>query len=133
MKAVSILIVEDDAILGEVLAAMLEEMGFDVCAIATTEDDAVADARRCKPGLIIVDEQLREGNGVSAMERILRTESVPCVFISGAPKDSSRTGKTVLQKPFAAAELARAIRNVIGGAGLPALRITNPGCVVPGH
>ena len=35
-----------------VLAEMLGEMGYDVCAIASTEEEAVADATRCLPGLM---------------------------------------------------------------------------------
>ena len=41
MTALSILVVEDDAMIGMLLGEMLEEMGYDVCAIAATEEDAV--------------------------------------------------------------------------------------------
>ena len=85
MTSISVLVVEDDAMIGLLLAEMLEEMGFAVCAIAATEDDAVTQAARCEPGLMIVDQQLRDGDGSSAVERILRTRPVPCVFISGEP------------------------------------------------
>jgi DNA-binding response OmpR family regulator len=114
MTTLSVLVVEDDAMIGLLLAEMLEEMGYAVCAIAATEDDAVADAARCKPGLMIVDQQLREGTGVSAVERILRGGPVPCVFISGAPVHLAKPGANVLQKPFVEADLVRAIRYVIG-------------------
>ena len=106
---------EDDALIGMLLAEMLEDMGFSVCAIAATEDDAVAEARRCKPGLMIVDEQLREGNGSSAVRRILSSGSVPCVFISGAPIRSRPSAKKVLRKPFADRDLLSAIRDVVAG------------------
>jgi two-component system, response regulator PdtaR len=115
MTALSVLVVEDDAMIGMFLAEMLEDMGYTVCAVVATEDDAVADAARCKPELMIVDEQLREGSGVSAMERILQTSRVPCVFISGAPAQRGRPGANVLQKPFLVQDLIRAIRCVMGG------------------
>jgi DNA-binding response OmpR family regulator len=117
MTGLSVLVVEDDALIGMLLAEMLEEMGYTVCAVVATEEDAVADAARCKPGLMIVDEQLREGSGVSAMERILRTSRVPCVFISGAPVRRTRPGAGILQKPFFEQDLVRAIRYVVGSAG----------------
>jgi DNA-binding response OmpR family regulator len=116
MAALSVLVVEDDAVIGMLLAEMLEEMGYIVCAVVATEEDAVADAARCKPGLMIVDEQLREGSGVSAMERILQTDRVPCVFISGAPVHRTRPGANILQKPFLEQDLVRAIRYVVGSA-----------------
>lgn len=115
--------------LGMVLAEILEQMGYNVCGIAATEDGAVADAARYKPGLMIVDEQLLEGSGTSAVERILRTGPVPCVFISG--EHTNRPGATVLQKPFVEKDLARAIQAVIGTAEAPTMFAPAPGRVVP--
>ena len=113
MTALNVLVVEDDAMIGMLLAEMLGEMGYTVCAIAATEDDAVADAARCRPSLMIVDEQLREGNGSSAVARILLGGPVPCVFISGAPLRFSRTAKQVLRKPFAEGGPVRAINGPV--------------------
>lgn len=120
MTALSILVVEDDAMIGMLLGEMLEEMGYDVCAIAATEEDAVEAAARFRPGLMIVDEHLREGSGVSAVERIRRNGPVACVFISGEAKHLGRPGVNVLQKPFLEEDLARAIQHVIGGAEVAA-------------
>jgi DNA-binding response OmpR family regulator len=133
MTALNVLVVEDDAMIGMLLAEMLQEMGYDVCAVAATEDDAVADAARCKPGLMIVDENLREGTGVAAVERILRNGPVPCVFISGAPVHLARPGGSVLQKPFLEEDLVRAIRYVVGSANAPPVPQPAPGHVVLQH
>nr|WP_294514735.1 response regulator [uncultured Rhodopila sp.] len=122
MAALNVLVVEDDAMIGILLAEMLGDLGYNVCAIAATEDDAVTDAARCKPGLLIVDQQLREGNGSSAVARILLHGPVPCVFISGAPMRSSRTAKKVLRKPFVEGDLMRAIRDVVTVVDVPAVR-----------
>jgi len=119
MPALSVLIVEDDAIIGIVLTEMLEDMGYDVCAVSATEDGAVADAARYRPGLMIVDEHLREGSGVSAVDRILRDGPMPCVFISGAFEHRARAGTMSLQKPFAEADLVRAILCVVDCADMP--------------
>ena len=124
--ALSILVVEDDAMIGMLLGEMLEEMGYDVCAIAATEEDAVANAARFKPGLMIVDEHLREGSGVAAVERILRNGPVPCVFISGEPMHLRRPGVNVLQKPFLEEDLVRAIQHVIGSVEVPAPALPRP-------
>jgi DNA-binding response OmpR family regulator len=120
MAVLSVLVVEDDSLIGTLLAEVLEEMGYKVCAIAATEDDAVADAVRCKPGLMIVDEYLREGSGSSAVERILVAGPVPCVFISGAPLRFGLAAKKILRKPFAEADLICAIKDVIPSPAVPA-------------
>jgi CheY-like chemotaxis protein len=130
MTALSVLVVEDDAMIGMLLAEMLEEMGYTICAIAATEDDAVAQAARCKPGLVIVDEHLREGNGIAAVERILLTGPVPCVFISGSPVGFGRQHANVLQKPFLEKDLVQAIQHVVGAADAPAAHDPGPSHIV---
>ncbi len=130
MMGLSILIVEDDAMIGLLLTEMLEEMGYQVCAVAATEEDAVAVAARCRPGLMIVDQELREGTGVSAVERILLNGPVPCVFISGAPVSLAGRGVNALQKPFLEEDLVRAIRYVVGSADAPLVLSPAPGHIV---
>jgi CheY-like chemotaxis protein len=122
MAAISILIVEDDRMISRLLTEMLKELGYAVCAVAATEDEAVAEAARHKPGMMIVDQQLREGTGMSAVDRISRTRPVPCVFLSGSPLQPSRATTMVLLKPFREEDLARAIESVVhcsdAGAGV---------------
>ena len=113
MTALTILVVEDDALIGLLLSEMLTELGFAVCAVATTEDEAVALAARHRPGLMIVDQYLMQGNGISAMQRIARDGPVPCVFMTGAPAGDLE-GMPVLQKPFLEADLIRAIHLATG-------------------
>jgi CheY-like chemotaxis protein len=133
MTALSVLVIEDDAMIGMLLAEMLEEMGYAVCAITATEEDAVAAAARCKPGLMIADEHLREGSGVSAVERILLAGSVPCVFISGAPVHFGRPDMNVLQKPFVEEDLIRAIQRVVSISDAPMLHKPAPPQVILEH
>jgi two-component system, response regulator PdtaR len=118
MTALRVLVVEDDALIGMLLAEMLEEMGHEVCAIEATEADAVTAAVRCRPDLMIVDAQLGDGSGVSAVEKIGRTGSVPHLFVSGdiSRIGALRPGAVVIQKPFREAELARAIQRALDNA-----------------
>jgi CheY-like chemotaxis protein len=115
MKALSVLVVEDDSIVGMLLAELLELMGYDVCAIEATEAGAVAAAVRCRPDLMIVDVQLSNGSGISAVEEILRTRVIPYVFVSG---DISRVKAlrpgAVLQKPYRESDLEQAIQSARG-------------------
>jgi two-component system, response regulator PdtaR len=118
VKAERVLVVEDDAMIGMLLAEILEQMGHGVCAIETTEADAVTSAVRYRPDLVIVDERLREGSGVSAVEEMLRTRPVPHVFITGDASKvrALRPDAAVMQKPFREADLARAIKRVLDAA-----------------
>lgn len=78
-----ILVVEDNVIIAMLLETMLADMGHEVCAIEGAETGAVAAAARYLPDLLIVDAGLSEGNGVSAVDRILRDGFVPHIFVSG--------------------------------------------------
>jgi len=114
MKTPRVLLVEDDNIIGVLLAELLEDMGYDVCAIEATEAGAVTAAARCRPHLMIVDVRLDEGNGISAVERIFRTGSIPHVFISSEPNHVFRPGAVFLLKPFREPDLAQAIQRAFG-------------------
>ena len=70
MKALRVLVIEDDALIALLLSELLAGMGHDVCATATTEAEAVSAATRCNPDLMIVDARLGQGSGVSAVEEI---------------------------------------------------------------
>jgi DNA-binding response OmpR family regulator len=115
MKALNVLVVEDDVLIGMLFADVLAAMGHDVCAIEATEADAVAAAARYKPDLMIVDARLRDGSGVSAVEEILRTGWVPHVFVSGETSSvhALRPGSVVIQKPFRDIDLDRAIQRAL--------------------
>jgi CheY-like chemotaxis protein len=113
MKLFRILLVEDDPMLGELLAEMLEEMGHVVVALETTERGAVTAAAQHRPDLMIVDARLGKGSGTSAVDEILRSGFIPHVFTSGniSKLEGLRPDAVVLEKPFREAELGRAIHS----------------------
>jgi CheY-like chemotaxis protein len=118
MKALRVLVIEDDALIAMLLSELLAGMGHDVCATAATEAEAVSAATRCRPDLMIVDAGLGRGSGVAAVEKILRAGPVSHVFISG-DAGSVRTrhpDAVVVRKPFREAELARAIDTALSAA-----------------
>jgi two-component system, response regulator PdtaR len=118
--AMRVLVVEDDALIGLLLAEMLTAMGHDVCAIEATEADAVSAAARCKPDLMIVDVGLGEGSGFSVVETIYRTGPIPHVFVSGDVSEVRALwpGSSFIQKPYREADLARGIRQALDGASI---------------
>jgi len=114
-KVLRVLVVEDEAFIAMLYADLLVDMGHVVCAIETTEADAVAAAARHKPDLMIVDAGLRDGSGMSAVTEILRSGFVPHVFVTGNDRavQASRPDAVVLQKPFRDPDLARAIQRAL--------------------
>jgi two-component system, response regulator PdtaR len=111
MTALRVLVVEDDALMGDLLAEMLEEMGHSVCSVALTEADAVKAAARDTPDLMMVDVALGRGSGIVAMDQILRTGFVLHFFMTGnvAKVRAQRPDAAVLEKPFQEKQLKCAI------------------------
>ena len=116
MKPLRILLAEDDAMIGLLLADVLDGMGH-TCAIAATEDETVAIARSYLPDLMIIDAQLGDGSGIAAVDTILDAGPLPHLFVSGdaARVTVLRPDAIVLQKPFREADLIRAIDQAFSG------------------
>jgi CheY-like chemotaxis protein len=106
-----VLVIEDEVIIGMLLARVLAGMGHEVIGVEGTEQGAVTAAALVRPGLILVDERLRAGSGHAAIARILRDGFIPHVWMSGNPSPATKLapGVAVLQKPFTAHALGLAI------------------------
>jgi DNA-binding response OmpR family regulator len=111
MTALRILVAEDDAMIAMFLSDLLEVMGHMVCAVTDTEAATVAAALLYRPDLMIVDEGLSYGSGISAVYEIEKTMPIPHVFATGDCYRVLRADSNaiVLQKPFSALGLIRAI------------------------
>jgi len=118
LKALRILVVEDDVTIGELLAETLEDLGHTVCAVEANAANAVAAAARHHPDLMIVDIGLGEANGIAAVKEILRSGFVPHVFATGdALRDLSLGPDAVLiQKPFRGPDIVKAIQRALAAA-----------------
>jgi CheY-like chemotaxis protein len=120
-----ILLAEDNAIIGVLLAEILEGLGHTVCAIVAAAAELVSAAAVCRPDLMIVDADLNGESGVLAVQDVLRAGYVPHVFISGGPIRAVPVGAVVLEKPFWDADLTSAMARAM--AARPAL---SPGRIV---
>jgi two-component system, response regulator PdtaR len=118
MRPLRVLVVEDDPMVGPLLAEVLEELGHIVVAVEVDADTAVAAARDCRPDLMIVDIGLGERSGVAAVRDILRDGCVPHVFVTGdlLPAVSLGPDTVMIRKPYRQADIAAAIARAIGGA-----------------
>jgi DNA-binding response OmpR family regulator len=59
----TILVVDDDETLGQILCRVLERRGYSVCR-AQTASEAVRVAQECRPSLALLDLCLPDGNGL---------------------------------------------------------------------
>ncbi len=83
MEPKSILIVEDDRNVSEVLRARLSSFGYQPHDIVRSGTAAIDSAVRHHPDLILMDIMLEgEMGGIEASERITRLMDVPVVFIT---------------------------------------------------
>jgi DNA-binding response OmpR family regulator len=114
MAPLCVLLIEDDALIGELLRELITDMGHYVCAIEGSEAGAVAAAGRYGPQLIIVDVGLAQGgSGIAAIDRIQRTQAVPCLLMTGGTAHNGLGGRIVLRKPFSTADLHRAMQQAL--------------------
>lgn len=114
-----IVLVEDDAQISALLTELLVALGHEVCATTATELDAVAAAALHGPDLMLVDANLRAGNGLSAMDTILGRTTMPHVFMTGGAGTNFPAGATVLLKPFSKDNLVAAMDRVTTHGCLP--------------
>ena len=120
MTAVRILIVEDDAAIGPLLAETLIGLGYEVCGVEATQAGAVSAAARHRPDLMIVDVNLAGGSGLAAMACIARVAPVPHLFMSGQNRQADMPGEVLLTKPFRVADLVKAIERALAATASPA-------------
>ena len=100
MSKLTILIVEDEAIVAADLAGKLARLGYAVAGIAAQGEEAVALAGRLRPQLVLMDIWL-EGpmDGIEAAEAICRQQDVPVVYLT-AHSDAATLARAKLTGPF---------------------------------
>lgn len=82
-----VLIIEDDWIIADHIALLVEAAGARSVDMAATEDEAVTHAMLRPPAVIISDVNLGEGTGPSAVATIIaRLGCVPVMFVTGEPR-----------------------------------------------
>ncbi len=85
--ATDVLIIEDETFIAMDIEALVESLGHKVIGVARTHSEAVALARRKRPGLILADIQLADGSsGLDAVNELLSSFEVPVIFITAYPE-----------------------------------------------
>ncbi len=79
-----VMIVEDEAVLAEMTRLMLDRWGYQVAGVLASGEEAVADASRLCPDLILMDVRLDgEIDGLEAARRIAGFCATPVLFTTG--------------------------------------------------
>ena len=110
----TILVVDDDYDIREVMRLVLEHAGFSVIVAADGEEalDAFKEYQDCI-ALLLTDVAMPRMNGLDLADRVLKFDSqVPVVFMSGSVMNADR-GYGCIAKPFKTEELIGRVRKVL--------------------
>ena len=100
MYKASILIVEDEAIIGMELKSKLQNLGYEVISVVNTAEEAINKAEADKPDLILMDIRIKgEMDGIDTAEVIRKQFGIPVVF-STAYLDEERIERAKITMPF---------------------------------
>jgi CheY-like chemotaxis protein len=117
----TILVVEDEAVVGMELEEGLTQLGYSVPEVVTRGDQVLAAFERVKPDLVLMDIRIAGGiDGIEAATRIRRVSEVPLVFLTAyndeATLNRAREARPngFLAKPFGDKELADVVASLLG-------------------
>lgn len=119
----SILHIDDEAPLREIITELLEAQGYRVRSVATPSA-AIAAARAEKPDLIITDLQLDEADGLVTIAELRKLDaSTPVILLTGVLIDPKVARETVgrlvtsyIEKTRPLAEILKEVTRLIGPA-----------------
>jgi len=116
--ATDVLIIEDEPFIAMDIETLVESLGHNVIGIARTHAEALALARKKRPGLILADIQLADGtSGLDAVNELLNSIEVPVIFITAFP-ERFLTGQRpepafLIAKPFQLAVVSAVISQAL--------------------
>ena len=109
----SILVVDDDHHLCEVLAELLTDAGY-VVQCAGDGEAAWTEIQARSPDLVLSDITMPRLDGVSLALRLAETDSpIPIILMSAEPRAGTEVGADFIRKPFAVDALLARIAQVL--------------------
>lgn len=115
----TLLLVDDEPDLLKMVSDILKDAGFETVLTAATVKEAVAEAQKEKPDLIILDVMLPDGDGFSLMQQFRTFTDVPIIFLTAKDETADKlTGLGLgsddyISKPFLPQELILRIYAVL--------------------
>ena len=122
LRRLRAMIVEDELLVAWYLESLLEDLGHEICSIATSAEAAVADFVGFEPDLVFMDVNLGPGpSGIEAARRLLALREAPLIFVTAYGDSATRLAiaeaapkSLVLSKPVTSLDLGRGIEMVMG-------------------
>lgn len=113
-----ILVVDDEPMVREVVAAYLQREGFDVDE-ASTGTRALVSIQESPPDLVVLDVMLPEVDGLSVLTEIRRRGDIPVILLTARTEEPDRVlglelgADDYVVKPFSPRELVARVRSVL--------------------
>lgn len=100
MSHARILVVEDEELQAGEIQGILESLGYEVSATASSGEEAISKATETRPDLVLMDIVLR-GNidGVRAAEHITSRLGIPVIYLSGLT-DEATLHRAKITEPY---------------------------------
>ncbi len=114
----TILIVDDDPIICQVLQVLLEDEGYRVASV-TDSQDCLPAMRRQHPDLVLLDIMMPGKDGRTLCRELRTVSNAPIVIMSALTSDQEKASRLndgaddYISKPFSNAELIARIRAVL--------------------
>lgn len=124
MRALRLLVVEDEFVVALELGRVLEEAGHDVCGLIGSGEEAVVAAIAHRPDCVLMDVNVRGTmGGVAAAREIRARVGSDVLFLTGLPLAEVEAQVreldpvAVLAKPIRGEELERVLSAIAGESG----------------
>jgi DNA-binding response OmpR family regulator len=129
-------VVEDESKIARLVRDYLEHAGFEV-AVAGDGEVALAETRRARPDLVVLDLGLPGRDGLDVARSLRRTSNVPIVMLTARGEETDRVvglelgADDYVVKPFSPRELVARVRAVLrrteaaGARGAEVLRVAD--------
>jgi CheY-like chemotaxis protein len=121
MKRARILIVEDERLTAMSLQCELRALGYDVAALISSGEEAVARATELRPDLVLMDVRLEGAmSGIEAARQIRSFLDIPVIFLTAySNEDIRRSAERAgscgyILKPYEQHELQEALDAALG-------------------
>ncbi len=130
MNAARIVIVEDESIVAQDLRMSLGQLGYEVCAVVASGEEALEEVDRHRPDLVLMDIALAGRlTGIETAEIVRKRSRTPVMYLTAHADDEtlSRAGATepfgFIVKPFETRDLKSGIEIAIYRARIEAERL----------
>jgi PAS domain S-box-containing protein len=100
MEKAAVLIVEDEAIVAEDIRQTIENLGYSVCGMARSGEDALEKIKGTQPDLVLMDIHLAGAmDGIEAARQVHEFFNIPVIYIT-AHSDDELLARAKVTEPY---------------------------------